>query len=714
LLPITCFIVGIGLGAIWYVRHLAVDQGEQTALHEARRLAAQQAEMREYYTRYVVATALKHKVDVTHDYAQKPGAIPLPATMMHEMNDVLSKKEGYTTRLYSDYPFPHRPDGGPRDDFEKEAIRYLTANPNGDYWRREDYQGVPSVRYARADVMVSESCVTCHNTHPNSPKTNWKLGDVRGVQEVVIPIDQTLAISQAGARNMAIAIGISLSVLLTVIAFIIQRFLFRPLRKIADAAAGISVGNLEQQIDYRAHDEIGELAAAFQGSIAYLKGVAAAADALRRGDLTAEVQPKSDKDVLSQSFRQLQQTVQGLIAETGQLAEAAKAGDLEKRGDPSPFQGSFHDLVVGVNDILDTVLAPINEAAASLQALAARDLTQRVEGAYEGDHARIKNALNTAVDSMQEAIQSIGSNAQTLAGSSEELAAVSQQMSANAEETAAQTNVVSAASEQVSKNAATVVVVLEEMSASIKEIAKNASEAARVATTAVRVAETTNTTIAKLGESSVEIGKVIKVITSIAEQTNLLALNATIEAARAGEAGRGFAVVANEVKELAKETAKATEDIGQKVDAIQRDTTEAVGAIGQIGAIINQINDIQNTIASAVEEQSVTTNEIGRNVAEAAKGSAEITQNITAVAQAAQSTTEGANNTQQAATELARMAADLQQLVGQFTYNQGQGDTTPEHAVPAPAAAAPAAERWASRPRVGPNGRGRNGTPARF
>lgn len=265
-------------------------------------------------------------------------------------------------------------------------------------------------------------------------------------------------------------------------------------------------------------------------------------------------------------------------------------------------------------------------------------------------------------EEMARIMDQVNASASTLGSSAEELTAVSTQMASNAEETAAQANVVSAASEQVSKNVQTVSTGVEEMNAAIREIAKNASDSARVAQQAVTTAATANTTISKLGDSSAEIGKVIKVITSIAEQTNLLALNATIEAARAGEAGKGFAVVANEVKELAKETAKATEDISRKIEAIQGDTRGAVDSIRKIGEVIAQINDISNTIASAVEEQTATATEMSRNVSEAAKGTAEIAQNITSVAQAAQNTTQGATNCQQAASELARMAAELQQL----------------------------------------------------
>lgn len=340
---------------------------------------------------------------------------------------------------------------------------------------------------------------------------------------------------------------------------------------------------------------------------------------------------------------------------------------LDVNGKPFKVVKYATDITAEVNareDLKNKVNCMLEVVAAA----ATGDLTREITVSGSDSIGQMGEGLARFFRDLRSSIASIASNAMSLGGSAEELSAVSSQMSSNAEETSAQANVVSAASEQVSSNVQTVTTGVEEMGVSIREIAGSATKSAKVAQQAVEVAGATNATIAKLGDSSAEIGKVINVITSIAEQTNLLALNATIEAARAGEAGKGFAVVANEVKELAKETAKATEDIRQKIEAIQLDTRGAVDAIKQISQIIGEVNDLSNTIASAVEEQTATAKEIGRNVGEAAKGTGEIAQNITSVAQAAQNTTQGATNTQQAAEELARMAAELQQLVSKFKF----------------------------------------------
>jgi methyl-accepting chemotaxis protein len=382
-------------------------------------------------------------------------------------------------------------------------------------------------------------------------------------------------------------------------------------------------GNLREKVDIACKGDHAKMKDSINGVHAWLTELIAFITKVANGDMSAAVEKASDLDQIHEWLVLLKTNIGKLIDDTDELAKAAAEGKLGTRADAGRHKGDYRKIVEGINKTLEMVVEPLKITA---------------------------------------------QNASTLASSSEELTAVSQQMAGNAEETATQANVVSAASEEVSKNVASVASASEEMQASIREIAKNANESARVAKNAVNVAHSTNETVKKLGESSQEIGNVIKVITSIAQQTNLLALNATIEAARAGEAGKGFAVVANEVKELAKQTAKATEDIGRKIEAIQGDTKGAVTAIEEISNIINQVNDISNSIASAVEEQTVTTNEIGHSVTEAAKGVGDIAKNIGGVALAAKNTTQGANDTQKASAELSHMAAQLQKVVSRFTF----------------------------------------------
>ncbi|GLW34114.1 methyl-accepting chemotaxis protein [Actinoplanes regularis] len=308
----------------------------------------------------------------------------------------------------------------------------------------------------------------------------------------------------------------------------------------------------------------------------------------------------------------------------------------------------------------------LREIQAVCDALAVNDLTRTSGLSSKDEPGQMGQALDAAIGALRLTVNTIEQSAASLAAASEEMTATAGQIAESAHTASTRSDDVSAAAEEISRSVETVSAGSQEMGASIREIAVNATEAARVGAEAVSVTEATAATMNKLGESSAEIGNVIKVITSIAEQTNLLALNATIEAARAGDAGKGFAVVASEVKDLAQETARATEDISERVQAIQADTTGAVHAIEQITQVIARINDIQTTIASAVEEQTATTVEMNRNVTDAASGTGRIAQNISEVAQAAAETRQGIEETQHATEELARMSAELSSLVGTF------------------------------------------------
>jgi methyl-accepting chemotaxis protein len=322
--------------------------------------------------------------------------------------------------------------------------------------------------------------------------------------------------------------------------------------------------------------------------------------------------------------------------------------------------------------VAGTVLArrigrPVNEVTAALRRLQDGDLTVAVPLTTTDELAVMAVSLNAASTRLRDSIGVIDTSANTLAAAVGELGSTTADMTRSAGNVSSKMIDASAASRQVSGNVQSIAAGAEEMGASIREISRSTSEAAAIAHRAVDVAASTNERVASLGDSSRQIGDVIKVITAIAEQTNLLALNATIEAARAGESGKGFAVVASEVKELAQETAKATEDISRRVQAIQSDTTGAVEAISEISNVIAQISDYQSTIAAAVEQQTATTAEMSRSVADAAETSRGIADSADDMVDDTRRTTSAVEASQATVTQVAELSTRLREVVSRFT-----------------------------------------------
>jgi methyl-accepting chemotaxis protein len=457
-------------------------------------------------------------------------------------------------------------------------------------------------------------------------------------------VEHHRAAQQAAVTRMRWLCGLfaGLSLLaVSALSVFISRSITRPIGQTVEVLEAVAGGDLSKRLALQATNEIGRMAGALNQAI----------DSLRAAREDQLLQAERDRQQAERDRQQAERDRQQAERDKQQAERDRERAAREKE--------QADELRVKVSSLLAVV-----------DAATRGDLRNDVTVHGADDVGQLGEGLDRFLATLRESIAQIGFAAEALAHSSGDMADVSTRLSANAEEAAAQANGVSAASDQVSKGIQSVASGVEEMGGSIKEIARSASDAARIAAQAVTAAQDTRATIAKLTVSSTEVGQVVRIITTVAEQTNLLALNATIEAARAGEAGKGFAVVAHEVKELARETARATEDITRKIETIHQDTQGAVKAIAQITAIIDQVNAISATIASAVEEQSVTANEMARNVTETVRGSAEIASNILSVARVTQGSREAASNTRASGEQLAQMADNLQRLVERFKYQQ--------------------------------------------
>jgi methyl-accepting chemotaxis protein len=498
-----------------------------------------------------------------------------------------------------------------------------------------------------------------------------------------------------------------------------------PVTEVMDALGRLAINDCEVKLNGESRGIWDQLKRSLNEASAHFVAVADLTDQVGRGDISRledlkRIGRRCANDRMMPAFIQMMEALKRLIDDAAMLSRAGTEGRLATRAESGAHQGDFRKVVQGVNATLDAVIVPVNEVRRVMAAMEQGDLTARIQGQYQGDLGQLAAAVDHTAIRLSQTVAEIGSNANVLASSSEELSSVSHSMAAGAEQMTQQShtaaaateqassnvksmaagveqisanaNTVAGASEQVSANLNTVgaaveqmssnlrvvattsgrmtaavtsvAAAIEEMSVSLNEVSRSSGQAAAVTGKAAKSASSTAAIVDKLGDSAQEIGKVVDMIKGIAAQTNLLALNATIEAASAGEAGRGFAVVANEVKELAKQTAAATEEIRTQVAGMQGNTRQAVQAIEGIVQVINEINGISGNIAAAVEEQTATTQEIARNVGEAARGADDVAKNVQ---QASLGANEVSRNVQEAVQGVHEIARNITQLAGGAT-----------------------------------------------
>ena len=381
--------------------------------------------------------------------------------------------------------------------------------------------------------------------------------------------------------------------------------------------------------------------------------------------------------VLTDQGKAVMDQIRGLLseiagAEEALLVDRAEAAEQSANATTVAVLGGTSAVVVIVIllalFLTRGITRPINALTDRLREIAAGDgdLTQRVDDSRNDEVGALATVFNRFVGNIASLVRQIGESAATSSAAAQELSVIAAEMTRQSSDAAQQASMAAAAAEQVSSSVQTVAAASEQMGASIHEIARSASDASTAGQTAVASTDDANTTISRLGESSAAIGGVVALINTIAQQTNLLALNATIEAARAGEAGKGFAVVAGEVKELAQETAKATEEITSRINQIQADVDTAVAAISTTTTVIGQVNDHQSSIAGAVEEQSATTTAMAASVSEAAVGASSIAENVLTIAGVSQTMVGTIDQVRSSADELARGSQQLDELVGRF------------------------------------------------
>ncbi|MGC3970703.1 MAG: methyl-accepting chemotaxis protein [Pirellulales bacterium] len=449
---------------------------------------------------------------------------------------------------------------------------------------------------------------------------------------------------------MALIVGSALASI--AFGWFLARSIAGPVKQLSAVADKIAVGDVDAEIKINTREEIGQLADSFRRIVDAQREVAAGAAKIAAGDVNVDLKARSDKDVLTKAFLEMKGALTGLLGEIDGVVRSARDGKLDRRGDVAGFQGAYRSLIEGFNNTLDAVIEPVTEAGEVLQNVADRDLSVRVKGDYKGDHAKIKTALNNALENLEDALAQAAQGADQVSSASNEISKGSQSLARGASEQAGSL-------EEISSS-------LEEMSSMTKQNAENSQQGKILASSAREAADRGNVAMKRMGEamdkiksSSDATAKIVKTINEIAFQTNLLALNAAVEAARAGEAGKGFAVVAEEVRNLAQRSAEAARTTANMIEESVKNaesgvkiSDEVAAILGEIGEGSRKVNDLVAEIAAASDEQS--------------KGIEQVNSAVTQLDKVTQQNAASSEESASAAEELSSQAVSLSQVVSQF------------------------------------------------
>jgi methyl-accepting chemotaxis protein len=667
IIPIPAALIVAVVAAAFLVPRVIANNAIEVAVSNSEQIAHQFKTIRGYYTNSVVSKAVKdNKLKASFDHKTTDGAIPLPATFVQDLSELLADRDT-TVSLYSVYPFPNRKDRK-LDDFQQQAWKFLVANPKETFVRNETLNGRPVVRVAVADVMSGQGCVTCHNTMATSPKTGWKLGDVRGVLEVTSAIDRQLAQS----RNVGwlIVAGIILTgLVLVAVSFAVAKSVTNPISGITGAVARMMKGDYTAPVPgTERKDEIGALAKAV---------------VVFRDDATeaARLKSESERRVAAEREATTAKVMDEFDGAVSGIVQAATAGDFSCRVPLDGKEGALRSVSASMNAMCENVGEVFDDLEQVLAALAQGDLTSRVAAEYQGAFARLKDNANAMAQRLSETMAEINAAAAEVANAASEISAATTDLSQRTEQQAASLEQTTAS--------------MEEISATVKKNAENAQQASRSASATCEVAgsggEVVGQAVAamsRIEESSRKIADIIGVIDEIARQTNLLALNAAVEAARAGDAGRGFAVVASEVRSLAQRSSQAAKDITSLIGSSTSQVKEGVELVNRAGeqlkGIVQSIQGVAgivSEIAAASAEQSTGIDQVNKALAQMDQ----VTQQNSALVE------------QNAATSktLEQQAAHMKERVSYFRLDAERGNAAAAAHVPVQTARRPTASRRA-------------------